>query len=67
MTFTSFHGICNTTFESEWKLWPLGDLMCQYRFITSKYLVKDVGNQGTTLAEDVDGEGGYASVGTGVT
>lgn len=29
--------------------------------------MKGVGNQGTTLVKDVDGEGGYASVGTGVT
>lgn len=29
--------------------------------------MKGVDNQGTTLVKDVDGEGGYASVGTGVT
>ena len=66
-TSTSLHRICNTKIESEWKLWPLGGFLCQYRSITSKYLVKDVDNQGTTLVEDVDGEGGYAFVGTGVT
>lgn len=67
MTCTSLHRICNTKIESEWKLWPLGDFLCQGRSINSKYLVKDVDNQGTTLVEDVDREGGYASVGTGVT
>ena len=66
-TSTSLHRICNTKIESEWKLWPLGGFLCQYRSITSKYLVKDVDNQGTTLVEDDDGEGGYAFVGTGVT
>ena len=67
VTFTSLHRICNTKIESEWKLWPLGDFLCQCTSINSKYLVKDVDNQGSTLVEDVDGEGGYASVGTGVT
>lgn len=67
MTFISLHRICNIKIESEWKLWPLGDFLCLYRSITSKHLVKGVDNQGTTLVKDVDGEGGYASVGTGVT